>query len=197
MPKVPLHALRWSRGQELYELSTQGQVVRHFRPGDEAAWQTWLRTVTSLTFHSPSGSLNVYQEARPRGGQYWYAYHTERGRTRKRYLGRTAQALAPAHAQVRSPAAPPLETSSPAPEPELLLVTKLVPPHVSHTLVERERLLTALDGAFSTPLTLLSASAGWGKTTLLSHWASRHPNQVAWLSLDVYGFLHIVSISPG
>ena len=195
MPKVPLHALRWSRGQELYELSTQGQVVRHFRPGDEAAWQTWLRTVTSLTFHSPSGSLNVYQEARPRGGQYWYAYHTERGRTRKRYLGRTAQvslalleetaqALAPAHAQVRSPAAPPLETSSPAPEPELLLVTKLAPPHVSHTLVERERLLTALDGAFSTPLTLLSASAGWGKTTLLSSWASRHPNQVAWLSLD-------------
>src|SRR5438128_2535629 len=39
-------------------------------------------------------------------------------------------------------------------------------------------------GALATPLTLLSAAAGWGKTTLLSAWASRHKAQVAWLSLD-------------
>src|SRR5205814_224926 len=31
---------------------------------------------------------------------------------------------------------------------------------------------------------LLSASAGWGKTTLLSVWAHRQKTQVAWLSLD-------------
>ena len=41
-----------------------------------------------------------------------------------------------------------------------------------------------LDAAVEYRLTLLSASAGWGKTTLLSIWATRHPHQVAWVSLD-------------
>jgi ATP/maltotriose-dependent transcriptional regulator MalT len=31
---------------------------------------------------------------------------------------------------------------------------------------------------------LLTASAGWGKTTLLATWASRHVKEVAWLALD-------------
>jgi len=66
----------------------------------------------------------------------------------------------------------------------LLLSGRLAPPRLPNALVERERLLAALDGALSTPLTLLSASAGWGKTTLLSAWASQHKAQVAWLSLD-------------
>jgi LuxR family maltose regulon positive regulatory protein len=62
--------------------------------------------------------------------------------------------------------------------------TKLAPPHLLHSLVERDHLLVALDGGLSKPLTLLAASAGWGKTTLLSTWANKHPKQVAWLSLD-------------
>src|SRR5205823_5071087 len=66
----------------------------------------------------------------------------------------------------------------------ILLSTKLAPPRLPGSLVERERLLSALDEAISTPLTLLSATAGWGKTTLLAAWASRQKAQVAWLSLD-------------
>ncbi len=62
--------------------------------------------------------------------------------------------------------------------------TKLAPPRLPTALVGRERLLADLDAAFSTPVTLLSASAGWGKTTLLSAWARRHPGQIAWLALD-------------
>ena len=65
-----------------------------------------------------------------------------------------------------------------------MLSSRLAPPRLPHALVERERLLSALDGALSTPLTLLSAPAGWGKTTLLSAWASQHQARVAWLSLD-------------
>jgi LuxR family maltose regulon positive regulatory protein len=34
------------------------------------------------------------------------------------------------------------------------------------------------------PFTLLAASAGWGKTTLLSTWVRLHQEQIAWLSLD-------------
>src|SRR2546430_2560422 len=89
MPRVPLHALTWSREQNLYELYTQGQLQQRFRPAEEAAWLAWLGSVSSFAFHSPGGSLNVYLEKRPRGGAYWYAYHTSQNRTRKRYLGRT------------------------------------------------------------------------------------------------------------
>jgi LuxR family maltose regulon positive regulatory protein len=65
-----------------------------------------------------------------------------------------------------------------------LLSSRLAPPRQPTLLVERTRLLAALDGALSTPLTLLSASAGWGKSTLLSAWASQQNAHVAWLSLD-------------
>src|SRR5260221_6849708 len=198
MPRAPEHALIWSSDQELYECSRQGQVVCRFQLGDEAAWLTWLGGVTSLAFHSPRGSLNVFQEKRPRGGRYWYAYHTDRDGIRKRYLGQTAQvtlarleATAQALASASPPPSPPPTRAAPSDssaglevKPPLLLSTKLTPPRLPRSLVERPRLLAALDGALSTPLTLLSASAGWGKTTLLAAWARRQTARVAWLSLD-------------
>ncbi len=89
MPRVPHHALIWSRDQGCYALYMQGRLVQQVQPGDEAAWLAWLHKVSSFAFHGASGSLNVYLEERSPGGRYWYAYHTSRGRTRKRYLGRT------------------------------------------------------------------------------------------------------------
>jgi LuxR family maltose regulon positive regulatory protein len=65
-----------------------------------------------------------------------------------------------------------------------VLSGRLAPPRLPKALVEREHLLATLDGALDTPLTLLCAPAGFGKTTLLSAWAGRHTAQVAWLSLD-------------
>ncbi len=69
------------------------------------------------------------------------------------------------------------------PDPDLL-VTKLTIPPVRSMLLQRSHLLTVLDQSRSFPLTLLSASAGFGKTTLLSAWASQSTSQVAWLTLD-------------
>ena len=89
MSRLPLHALIWSGEQCLYELYTRGQLKLRFRPAEEAAWLTWPGSVSSFAFHGKGGSLNVYLEKRPRGGAYWYAYHTKEGRTRKRYLGLT------------------------------------------------------------------------------------------------------------
>src|SRR5947209_7430978 len=184
MPRVPLHALTWSREQNLYELYTQGQLQQRFRPAEEAAWLAWLGSVSSFAFHSPGGSLNVYLERRPRGGVYWYAYHTSQGRTRKRYLGRT-ETLSLAHLEEIAPTLLPEQQPTQARERGMLVLSgRLAPPRLPNALVERERLLSALDGALATPLTLLSAAAGWGKTTLLSAWAGRHTAQVAWLSLD-------------
>lgn len=51
-------------------------------------------------------------------------------------------------------------------------------------LVQRARLLEQLDGAITHRLTVISAGAGWGKTTLLSAWARRRSPPVAWLALD-------------
>ena len=184
MPRVPLHALIWSDDHGIYELYTQGQLGQLLPPADDSEWLAWVRGVSCFAFHSPSGSLNVYQESRPRGGSYWYAYHTSRGRTRKRYLGRTESISLPRLEEVAKALAHE-HSSTPAPEQEMtLLPRRRAPPRLPTVLVERARLLAVLDGALSTPLTLLSASAGWGKTTLLSAWVKRQKAHVAWLSLD-------------
>src|SRR6266699_3426365 len=179
MSRAPLHALIWSAEQRLYGLYTRGQLKLRFRPAEEAAWLAWLDSVSSFAFHGKGGSLNVYLEKRPRGSAYWYAYQTKEGRTRKRYLGQTESlSLARLEETARSL----LHAQQPATTTEqgmMLLSSRLAPPRLPNSLVERERLLTALDEAFSTPLTLLSASAGWGKTTLLSTWARRHQAQPA------------------
>jgi LuxR family maltose regulon positive regulatory protein len=58
-------------------------------------------------------------------------------------------------------------------------------PQVRRELVRRPRLTSRLDDAFRAgrKLTLLSAPAGFGKTTLLSEWIGGAP-PVAWVSLD-------------
>ncbi|SRR6266487_3511978 len=71
-----------------------------------------------------------------------------------------------------------------------LLRTKLSPPLARASLVARQRLLRRLDDAFERSLTLLSAPAGFGKTTLLSAWITSLQDRespshaVAWFSLD-------------
>jgi len=71
-----------------------------------------------------------------------------------------------------------------------LLTTKLYVPPVRPELVPRSRLTQRLDTALSMgrKLTLVSAPAGFGKTTLLSEWAHNRARSgarpVAWLSLD-------------
>jgi LuxR family maltose regulon positive regulatory protein len=65
------------------------------------------------------------------------------------------------------------------------LFTKLrIPPQPQHG-VRRTRLLDALERDIPhSKLVLLSAPAGYGKTTLLSQWASASRFSIAWLSLD-------------
>ena len=59
--------------------------------------------------------------------------------------------------------------------------SRLAVPAPSPWLVARPRLLTALDAARQTPLTLISAGPGAGKTVLLAQWARHRSAQVAWL----------------
>lgn len=65
------------------------------------------------------------------------------------------------------------------------IATKLFVPRVRRRLVVRDRLSERLDSAAAARLILLSAPAGFGKTTLLASWLERHHDRaVAWLSLD-------------
>jgi LuxR family maltose regulon positive regulatory protein len=192
MPRRPLHTLIWLEDQGLYARYTQGQLVQRFQAGEDHTWLAWLREAPSFAFQCPAGRLNVYQEKRPRGGRYWYAYHTSGRRTRKRYLGPTATVTLArlevvAKALSSEPSSAPVAPSTPLEQGNpwgLLLSTKLAPPPLTRALVARERLLDRLDAARTHRLTLLSASAGWGKTTLLATWASRSGCPIAWLSLD-------------
>ncbi|MBS3966340.1 MAG: hypothetical protein KGZ60_03660 [Truepera sp.] len=65
-----------------------------------------------------------------------------------------------------------------------LLTTKLRPPPAKAQRVSRFRLVAALNEATALRLTLLSAPAGYGKSTLLSDWVAQTQQAVTWLSLD-------------
>jgi LuxR family maltose regulon positive regulatory protein len=65
-----------------------------------------------------------------------------------------------------------------------LLKTKLYRPLLRHELVSRPYLMRRLDEGFNSKLTVVSAPAGYGKTTLVSAWASECKYPVAWISLD-------------
>ena len=73
------------------------------------------------------------------------------------------------------------------------MVTKLFVPPTRAELVHRPGLIELLNNGLNRKLTLLSAPAGFGKTTLVSHWVEHlqinneiggQPIKVAWLSLD-------------
>lgn len=70
-----------------------------------------------------------------------------------------------------------------------LLITKLSAPLPRHRLVNRDRLLAQLsDEGLRARLILVSAPAGFGKTTLLSTWRAANAQHcdVAWVALDEY-----------
>jgi len=70
-------------------------------------------------------------------------------------------------------------------EPAILRTKLYIPPQNLNCIV-RSRLLLNLENGWRLrqKLLLISAPAGFGKTTLLSSWARQHEGQVAWLSLD-------------
>ena len=69
---------------------------------------------------------------------------------------------------------------------EPLLLTKLYVPPVRPNIVLRPRLLERLNAGLTAgnKLTLISAPAGFGKTTLVSEWVATYAQPIAWLSLD-------------
>jgi len=69
-------------------------------------------------------------------------------------------------------------------QPVTIIRTKLYRPPVPVDIVPRKKLNSRLDAGCSFPLSLIIAPAGYGKSTVVSHWLEtcRYPS--AWLSLD-------------
>src|SRR6266508_896568 len=65
-----------------------------------------------------------------------------------------------------------------------LLATKVNIPRTRPDRLARARLFQRLDEGMARALALVCTPAGFGKTTLLAHWATNTNRAVAWLSLD-------------
>ena len=65
-----------------------------------------------------------------------------------------------------------------------IVSTKLFIPPVRPRYLARERLIEGLNVGLDRKLILVTAPAGYGKTTLMSIWSAQSSNPVTWLSLD-------------
>jgi LuxR family maltose regulon positive regulatory protein len=186
--------LRWHADRQAYELEDEGRSVSPPFPFDDNGWFAWLEGVSSFSFQGQQGQLTVRKEARPRGTQYWYAYRRIGPKMAKKYLGRsadltlarledTAATFLTAPQSVAEPAHSPHANEQGLPR-DRLVTTKLHPPRSRSRLVSRSHLVERLQQGMESDLTLISAPAGFGKTTLLAQWLAESGMPVAWLSLD-------------
>lgn len=81
------------------------------------------------------------------------------------------------------------ESNLPDNIPSPLLITNLYVPQLHGDLISRNILIDRMNLGLNFPLTLVSAPAGFGKTTLLSQWIGgsmlqNSENRVAWISLE-------------
>ncbi len=71
-----------------------------------------------------------------------------------------------------------------APQPAFFLRTKLMPPRPAPALLSRPRLVERLAANISRTVTLVTASAGAGKTTLVADFVRAHAPRFVWYQLD-------------
>lgn len=173
------------------------------------AWYAWLLDARSFAFHGEHGRFTALKERRGGERAYWKAYRRQAGVLRRVYLGTTAElsldrlnavaAELARRADAAGPGATPADRRpagapaqhGPAPPDGArslqLVATKLMGPALRADTLLRPRLLAQLDGAIGGGhrLIVLSAPAGFGKTTLVAAWLARPRAQAsAWLALD-------------
>ncbi len=169
-----------------------------------AAWFAWLETASMFSFVSAEGLFTARREqsGHKRGGWYWKAYRKRHGKLSSHYLGKSEaltlerlQAAAQALADALAGTSPVNDANAAVPEASAaqrahgdplnpLLATNLHVPRPRAQLVSRPELIERLQEGIQGPLTLVSAPAGFGKTTLLAQWLVQSGTPVAWLSLE-------------
>src|SRR6266576_5531987 len=201
-----------SREESAITPTIQGETLVYRQDGheqgltvDTAAWFAWLETASTFSFVSEEGSFTARREqaGHKRGGWYWKAYRKQHGKLSSRYLGKSEtltlarlQTVAQALAAALVETAPDTDADAAVPSAQAvsqvlrsdaltpLLATKLHRPLPRAQLVRRPQLAERLTQGVMGPLTLVSAPAGFGKTTLLAQWFAESGLPVAWLSLE-------------
>lgn len=179
-------------------------------PADSDAWFAWLQTARTFAFEDPLGRFTARKKRRWRG-EYWYAFRRSGGRLHEIYLGKasnvTLECLRAAAAKLNHMAEhmSPVQTASPAhahvrPLPaersglsiayhsstslSHSSASNLRAPRVRLSHLVRTRAVERLEQATTCPLTIVSAPAGYGKTTLIAQWTTASHLPTAWLTLD-------------
>ena len=171
-------------------------------------WYSWLEQHDSFMFVDVEGSFTARKSIVRTGGSYWKAYSKRQGKLYRIHLGYSdkltleklqvaARTFADNGISEKRPDMS--STRSNSARASLQLASRKVPavdrvmtpipgklygPRHRKDLVPRERLLERLNSGLSCRMTLVSAPAGFGKTTLVSQWAQSINRPTVWLSLD-------------
>ncbi len=171
------------------------------------AWYDWLEQHTSFLFVDRVGGFTAHKRGTDPSNLAWNASRARQGQLYRVWLGPShtltlerlqaaARSLAGEHASggsTETDGSPAEPAASQLPVPKItgplspassLLQTKLSWPRTSRDVILRARLIERLNDALGGKVTLVSAPAGFGKTTLLAEWLQRSGRHTAWLSLD-------------
>jgi LuxR family maltose regulon positive regulatory protein len=194
--------MAWSSATETYDLYATRTGEALLIVPDSPAWFVWLEQASSFAFVGKRGRYTARKEAKQRGDRYWYAYLATGTQLTKRYLGKTTSITLTRLeqiAEIQRAQSENQQTSSSIslaaavdgkveavqqPPFHPLLATKLHIPRPRTHLVPRAHLVKRLQQGVERALTLVSAPAGFGKTTLLAQWLAEGDMPVAWLSLE-------------
>jgi hypothetical protein len=170
-----------------------------------SAWYDWLECNTVFFFFDYAGAFTARKDGTDLASSDWQAYRIRHRKTYRVRLGRSnmltlerlqavAQTLAGEHAQTEPTGTSPAEPIASMPQQprtrvnisfsRSLIQTKLYRPRSSSDMIHRARLIERLNAGLGGNVTLVSAPAGFGKTTLLAEWMQTLDRPSAWLSLD-------------
>ena len=170
-----------------------------------SSWYDWLEEHTSFLFVDNVGAVTVRKIRTDHGESEWKASRTRMGKVFTVSLGPSnainisslqaaARRLAGKHSNIGwatessdMPAASRLPAFEPVPTTgslHSLMRTKLFRPRSASDVITRTHLIKRLNVALEDEITLVSAPAGFGKTTLLTQWVQTIDRPNAWLSLD-------------
>src|SRR6266516_3430808 len=185
----------------LYQLESGADPIVVGTP----AWYDWLEQHTSFLFEDQGGGFTAQKISLSPHGLYWKASRIQAGKLYGFHLGRSheltmarlqvaARTLASEHTPTEPTDASPTESPASmhqAPQTtatvglyNILVKTKLYRPRSGSDVIPRARLIERLNAGLSGNITLVSAPAGFGKTTLLVEWVQTIDRPSAWLSLD-------------